>query len=293
MTLLGRWKMASTDTGNSYATDIINGNNAVFQGSAPTWSTPGPYSGSSSLSFANAGTQLAKVTNASVLTPTGNTITVMGWCLARSGTDYTNATYKALHGAFTKDVSGAITNAPFWIGIDATGATGTTAGIKWAFGVTLSDNSSATARTNGTTNFALDTWTHVAGTYDGATLTLYINGQLISTAALAGAAKTIGSTTGSLWIGQQKNGQSPTRYWYGQVCDCTIDDVALPQFADNGTARISIAEAASDPLMQGATITSLLVNESALSGRGSWPWRFELPVNEMTPLSENPGLIVT
>ena len=223
--------MSGTETGNTYVTDIINGNNAVFQGSAPTWSTPGPYAGSSSLSFVNGGSELAKVTNAAVLTPTGNTITMMGWHLARSGNDYTQTSNKIVHGAFTKDVSGGITNPPWWMGIDASGATGTTAGIKWAVSVTLSDNTFVIARTSGTTNFALDTWTHIAGTYDGSTLTLYVNGQLISTASLNGSGKTIASTTGALWFGQQKNGQSPPRVYWGQLADFTIDDVVLPQYA--------------------------------------------------------------
>jgi hypothetical protein len=127
-------------------------------------------------------------------------------------------------------------------------------------------------------------------TYDGATLTLFINGNLISTAALNGSGKTIASTTGALWFGQQKSGQSPTRFYWGQVCDFTIDDVVLPQFADNGTARISIIEAASDPLMQGATITALSMNESIPECQEFWPWRFDLQVNDMVQISENPGL---
>jgi hypothetical protein len=51
---------------------------------------------------------------------------------------------------------------------------------------------------SGTTNTPLNTWTHLAATYDGATLRLYVNGAQAASKALTGAIKT---STGALRIG--------------------------------------------------------------------------------------------
>jgi hypothetical protein len=50
----------------------------------------------------------------------------------------------------------------------------------------------------GTAALAANTWTHVAATYDGATLRLYINGAQVATTSIAGS---IAATTGALRIG--------------------------------------------------------------------------------------------
>ena len=44
----------------------------------------------------------------------------------------------------------------------------------------------------------LDTWAHVAATYDGATLRLYVDGSLVASVAATGA---ISTSTGALRIG--------------------------------------------------------------------------------------------
>jgi hypothetical protein len=50
----------------------------------------------------------------------------------------------------------------------------------------------------GTTALAANTWAHLAVTYDGATLRLYVNGALAGSKAASGA---ITATTGALRIG--------------------------------------------------------------------------------------------
>ena len=57
---------------------------------------------------------------------------------------------------------------------------------------------SADVGVNGTSAAALNTWTHLALTFDGATLRMFVNGMQIGTQSAAGAAIV---TTGALRIG--------------------------------------------------------------------------------------------
>jgi glucose/arabinose dehydrogenase len=69
---------------------------------------------------------------------------------------------------------------------------------------------------NGTAQLALNAWSHVAATYDGTTIRLYVNGTQVGTGAFAGS---LLSTTGQLWIG----GNAVWSEWFAG----TIDDVRV------------------------------------------------------------------
>jgi hypothetical protein len=66
----------------------------------------------------------------------------------------------------------------------------------------------------------LNTWTHVAATYDGATLRLYINGAQVSSQPHSGA---IVTSTGALRIG----GDSAGEYFQGLLDEIRIYNRAL------------------------------------------------------------------
>ena len=66
--------------------------------------------------------------------------------------------------------------------------------------------------TPGTAQLALNTWTHIAGTYDGSNLRFYVNGTLASTFSLAG---NINVSAGALRIG----GNNVWGEWFGGVID--------------------------------------------------------------------------
>src|SRR6185295_1079039 len=70
--------------------------------------------------------------------------------------------------------------------------------------------------TSATTPMTVGVWTHLALTYDGAVLNLYVNGALAATQAGSGA---IQATANPLWIG----GNSP----YGEYFQGLIDEVRV------------------------------------------------------------------
>ena len=63
---------------------------------------------------------------------------------------------------------------------------------------------------------ASNTWTHLAATYDGANLRLYVNGTQVATRAVTGSMR---ASTGALRIG----GNSTWGEWFGGL----IDDVRI------------------------------------------------------------------
>ncbi|WP_432824871.1 LamG-like jellyroll fold domain-containing protein [Dactylosporangium sp. CA-092794] len=80
----------------------------------------------------------------------------------------------------------------------------------------ITDNTGSTGYCSATSAAPLNTWTHVALTYDGNNLRLYVNGTLVSTRAKTGAVQT---TTNPLSIG----GNTP----YGEYFKGLIDEVRV------------------------------------------------------------------
>ena len=79
----------------------------------------------------------------------------------------------------------------------------------------------ASANVYGTAALATNTWTHVAGTYDGTTMRFYVNGVEVASLAQTG---TINTSSGALTIGgDASNGQ----YWSGLIDEVRIYDRAL------------------------------------------------------------------
>jgi len=69
---------------------------------------------------------------------------------------------------------------------------------------------------SGTNAIPLNTWTHLASTYDGTTLKIYVNGNLSSTKTVSGAVQ---SNSNPLRIGGN--------YPYGQFFEGKIDEVRV------------------------------------------------------------------
>jgi hypothetical protein len=93
----------------------------------------------------------------------------------------------------------------------------------------------------GTSTLPLNTWTHLAGTYDGTALRLYVNGALVATKAQTGSMTT---TTGALRIG----GDASNEFFTGLIDEVRVYNRALSQTEiqnDMGT-----------PLASGPSVTS-------------------------------------
>jgi hypothetical protein len=83
--------------------------------------------------------------------------------------------------------------------------------------------SGTTAFVSGTTANPVSAWTHVALTYDGSTLRLYVNGTQAASQARTG---TIQTTTNPLWIG----GNNPYgEYFQGRIDEVRVYNRALTQ----------------------------------------------------------------
>jgi len=76
---------------------------------------------------------------------------------------------------------------------------------------------------NATANLAVNTWTHLAVTYDGATLRIFVNGTQVASKAQTGA---IATSTGALRIG----GNSVwSEFFQGRIDEVRIHNRALTQ----------------------------------------------------------------
>ncbi|MEV6932012.1 LamG-like jellyroll fold domain-containing protein [Dactylosporangium sp. NPDC051485] len=175
-------------SGASVADSSGNGNTGTITGA--TW-TAGKYGGA--LSFNGSG-DLVKIPSSATLNPTTG-LTMTAWVQP-------TAAQSGWRTVMHKETDAWFLNA------------GSDAGpLKPAGGVTTGSSDSVAY---GTTACPLSAWTHIALTYDGTNLRLYVNGTLVSTKAKTGTLK---QTTGQLSIG----GNTP----YGEYFKGLIDEARV------------------------------------------------------------------
>lgn len=78
------------------------------------------------------------------------------------------------------------------------------------------------------TNLALNKWSHIAGTYDGTTVRMYINGTLMGAENLPGTYSAPGATANT-YIGECTHPSGPGRFWAGQIDEVRIWNVTRSQ----------------------------------------------------------------
>ncbi|MDR3456038.1 MAG: immunoglobulin domain-containing protein [Verrucomicrobiae bacterium] len=228
----------------SNALDIIGGNN----GSVPAGVTFGP--GEVGQAFNFAGNANITVPNQPTLNPT-NQLTVECWIYPRA-----RAAFTWPQDVVTKD--GECVNRQYILGIDNNNSQGTGAGI---FESTVWLGSGAVP-VSGATVVQTNTWYHVAVTYDGALLKLYVNGAVDGQVAVTGPIVT---------------GSEPVRLGGGAPSGCTpyffngmLDEPAIYNraLASNEIAAIYLAGSAGKctPAATGPVITFQPTNLTVVAG---------------------------
>jgi hypothetical protein len=187
--LVGAWAF-NEGAGPTAADFSGSGNLGTLVGGA-TWSTQGRYGGA--LSF-NGSTGLVQIADSASLDLT-TAMTLSAWIMpTASQSGWRTILQRQTDAYFLNASSGA-------------GA------LRPAGGGTFG---SSTPYVAGPTASPVNAWTHVALTYDGVTLRLFVNGTQVTTRATTG---TIQATNSPLWIG----GNQP----YGEFFNGLIDEVRV------------------------------------------------------------------
>jgi glucose/arabinose dehydrogenase/chitodextrinase len=185
----------SFDTGSGSSVSDVSGNGNTGAITSATW-VAGKYGGALSFNGTDARVRVPASTSMDVT----SALTLMAWIRPTANQSGWRTIIQREPDFYMLNASNS--NGPL---LPAGG--GTTGGVfQWIGGPTASP---------------VDAWTHVALTYDGSALRLYVNGVQVATAPAVGI---IASTTNPLWIG----GNNPFgEYFQGLIDDARIYDRAL------------------------------------------------------------------
>ncbi len=187
--------IANDNSGNNNTGTLTNG---------PTWSASGRYGAAILFDGTN---DLVNINDANSLDLT-NGMTIEAWVNPSNLTGYKTAICKENS---TNNLSYALSP-----NNNTSGAANQRPNTRIRIGTT-------TTTVTGTTKLALNTWTHIASTYDGAVLRFYINGTQVSTANVTGNMVT---TTNPLRIGGTT---ALAQYFTGLIDEVRIYNRALTQ----------------------------------------------------------------
>jgi glucose/arabinose dehydrogenase/chitodextrinase len=241
--LVGAWAF---DEGFGFTTADASGNGNIGTITGATW-TQGRYG--NALSF-NGADSIVRVASAASLNLTG-AMTLSAWIKPTATQSGWRTILQRQADAYFLDAGGD-------------------AALRPAGGGTLG---TSTQYVSGPTANPVDAWTHLALTYDGATLRLYVNGTQAATRAAAGAIQT---TTNPLWIG----GNSP----YGEYFQGLIDEVRV---YDRALTPTEIQTDLNTPIVPTAPDTTPPSTPSGLTAAAAGGSQINL---SWTPSTDNVGV---
>lgn len=192
----GWWRL--DETAGSTAVDQVAARNATLV-NTPTLGAAGALvlEGDTAMGFAAASSRRGDVTYAAALNPAA--VTVEAW-IYRTGTGIRSI------------VTSLTSNRGYRLRLNASNV------IEWSVG-----NGTTTSTVTGATTIATSTWTHVVATSTASAQTVYVNGALDATGALAYST----ATSGTLQIGADNS----TNYWDGRLDEIAVYQAALPAIA--------------------------------------------------------------
>ncbi len=172
----------------------VSGNNNAGTISGATWSPTGKFGGA--LAFAG--------TTARVLVPGAPTLNLTAMTL--EAWVQPSATLTGWHAVLQREVDAYFLHASSEVGTMRPAGGGTfTGGVTWI---------------GAPSTIPVNAWTHLATTYDGATVRLYVNGTQVASQAQTGALET---NTSPLWIGNNTYGE----YFRGLIDEVRVYNRAL------------------------------------------------------------------
>jgi glucose/arabinose dehydrogenase/fibronectin type 3 domain-containing protein len=210
--LVGAWAFGE---GSGTTTADASGNENVGTLTGASWTTQGRYG--NALSFNGAG-NLVRVASSASLNVT-SAMTLSAWIRPTANQSGWRTILQRQPDAYF---------------LNASNSAGP---LRPAGGATLGGN---TQYLSGPTANPVNAWSHVALTYDGAALKLYVNGTQVATKAATGAIQT---TTNPLWIG---GNQPYGEYFNGIIDEVRVYDRALTQPDIQADMNTSIVPTAPD-----------------------------------------------
>jgi hypothetical protein len=192
----------SLDEGSGSVAADFSGNGNTLSLSGASWS-----SGRTGNALLFNGTDFADAANSSSLNITSNQVTLEAWVNPTALSGDTHIVSKIIQAGqhnspyFAYSLHIVSGNVPrFWV---TTGGAGNT--VQSSVGLTT------------------NAWYHIAGTYDGATMKIYVNGQLAGSASVTG---NINGYNGPLRLGANGSG---SEVWSGKIDDLRVYSQALSQ----------------------------------------------------------------
>jgi hypothetical protein len=204
--LVGWWKL-DDGSGTSAADSSGTGNTGTLQ-NGPTWTTSGEIGGA--LTFASASTQYVSVTDAASLRPANWTVST-----------WVNLTSLPSSGGQTKLVAKDDSNSYSDYGLSIDNGDHC-AGLNWRLYFNHSDGTTYAICYAATINTG--TWYLATGTWDGTTLTIYVNGVSVATSTPGSTPST--GAGGDLEMGHEYN-ISGSIYLNGTLDDVRVYNRAL------------------------------------------------------------------